>query len=58
MIIPIGDRMIIPIGTKTPHGKVIAITNKGGERYYFLEDGYGIALLPADVVEPSINQGE
>ena len=50
--------MIIPIGTKTPHGKVIAITNKGGERYYFLEDGCGIALLPADVVEDSIKQGE
>ena len=40
----------IPIGTDTPHGKIVGVQMMDGERYYFL-DGAGISYMPADVIE-------
>jgi len=50
---------IVPIDTETQWGKVAMIRTIEKERYYFMidKDG-GISMMPADVVEPTINQQE
>lgn len=38
---------LIPIGTKTKIGKVSAVANIGGERYYFMIDKFGtVSMMP------------
>ena len=45
---------MVPLNvTIHPYGKVSAILNEGGERYYMLIDKQrDVALMPADVIEP------
>lgn len=47
------DNSLLPLGTHTPWGRIGAITNQGGERYYMMSKNKGrdVALMPADVVE-------
>lgn len=42
---------IVPLGTKTTWGKVAGVTNQGGERYYMMTKGLGVALMPAALIE-------
>ena len=45
----------LPIGTRTQWGPVSAVGITGGERYYWmLSPGGVVAMMPADVVEPSV----
>lgn len=48
----------VPIGTKTRWGKVSMIKRITeadlSERYYWMVDGNSVAMMPADVVEPSL----
>ena len=47
----------IPLGTKTPFGKIVGIHSKSGERSYFMENKYGVVtLMPADMLEPMIRR--
>lgn len=50
---PLDTNKPLPLGTKTIWGKIGAITNKGGERYYMMSKNKGldVALMPADIVE-------
>jgi hypothetical protein len=43
---------IIPIGTRIdPWGEIVAIGLTGGERYYWLDDGDSVAMIPAAIIE-------
>jgi hypothetical protein len=42
---------MLPIGTKTPWGKIVAVALLSGERYYFMVKGSDVAMMPADAVE-------
>lgn len=48
---------LLPLGTRTPWGKIGAITNQGGERYYMMSKNKGrdVALMPADLVEDMVS---
>lgn len=53
----------LPIGRRTPWGRVRAVGLTGGERYYWMVDERGVvAMMPASVVErdsrASDGQGE
>ncbi len=40
------------LNTKTKFGKIKAIANLSGERYYFMIDKYGtVSMMPACVIE-------
>jgi hypothetical protein len=42
----------IALGTETPYGKIGAVTNRGGERYYFcVHKDKTVSLMPAFMVE-------
>lgn len=46
------EESLVVIGTKTVFGKVVGITNRGGERYYFLINKHGdVSLMPATLIE-------
>ena len=48
---------VIPLGTIVkPYGEVSGVTNRGGERYYFLAGGIGVSLMPADLIEKMHSQ--
>jgi hypothetical protein len=49
---------MIPLGTKTRWGKVVAIAALNGERYYFLTSGESVAMLPADLVESAAGRSK
>jgi len=42
---------MIPLGTETPYGKVIAVGIINGERYYWFAEGLNLSMLPAVIVE-------
>jgi hypothetical protein len=47
---------LIKLGTKTFFGKVVGVTNRGGERYYFLINKKGdVLLMPAILIEEQCN---
>lgn len=47
---------ILPLGTRTPWGRIGAVTNRGGERFYMMSKSKGaeVALMPADIVEYAV----
>lgn len=46
--------MPLALGTIVePYGEIGAVMVTGGERYYLIKDGFGVALMPADVIEGS-----
>lgn len=43
---------IIPLGTETPYGTIVAVHTAQGERSYFMQDEDGVVtLIPADLLE-------
>jgi hypothetical protein len=43
---------LVPIGTVVkPYGKISAIANLDGERYYFFTNGEDVAMMPAMCIE-------
>jgi hypothetical protein len=43
---------MIPLGTVVkPYGKVSAVANIDGERYYFMEKRGDVAMMPAVLIE-------
>ncbi len=51
---------LIPLETETQWGTIKMVGCLSGERYYWIIDKKygGIAMLPADVVEPSLEKEE
>ncbi len=48
---------VVPLGTiLEPYGEVSGVTNRGGERYYFLTGGIGVSLMPSDLIEKMYSQ--
>lgn len=46
--------MIVPIGTRTDYGKIIAVGSISGERYYWMKKGIVISMIPAVGIEPEV----
>ncbi len=48
---------MLKLGTKTKFGKIAAVMNTEGERYYFIIDKKGIvSLMPAKVIEQMLRR--
>lgn len=43
---------LLPLGTKTKYGEIVAVFNRGGARGYFTLSDYGVVgLVRADILE-------
>ena len=50
---------LIPLGTQTEFGEVVAIHTKDGERSYFMRDESGsLTMIPGDLLKQFIQESE